>query len=234
MSGSRCWTGRTESLSGERDTAQGGDRFPPACPATPLRSRGVLGALRSSHPDPPPPRRRRHRPRPPRPSASSSAPGAPRHCSTLFRAWGAGSPRSLEVRLKPVQKPYHFEIAGLGLQTTTRTDTVQVPVDVKLQEVRRVVARQRRPVGRYPLEAGPLEVSPAMKASTKRTGLFAPTQSSTASGRSSNCERSSPEMCVMSPTYQTRPLPLMGRRVFTRYEPKMSHLWPSSMWEIFE
>ena len=39
---------------------------------------------------------------------------------------------------------------------------------------------------------------PATKASMKRTGLFAPTQSSTASGRSSNCERSSPEMCPIS------------------------------------
>ncbi len=76
----------------------------------------------------------------------------------------------------------------------TRTDAVQVPVEVKFEEVRRVVAWPPRPVGLYPLETGPLKVKPIHKGIYETNRIVPPT----ASGRSSCCERSSPGMSAMS------------------------------------
>ena len=67
----------------------------------------------------------------------------------------------LEVGLEPAQQPDHFKIAvRLGLQAATRTDAVQVTVDVQLQLVRGIVARPSRPLGPHSLEASLDQVKP--------------------------------------------------------------------------
>lgn len=78
---------------------------------------------------------------------------------------------------------------GLGLPVPTRTDAAQVPVEVRLQDVRQVVARPPCPVG---------QVKTGDESLDETHRIVRATQSSTASGSSSNCERSSPEMYAIS------------------------------------
>ena len=67
----------------------------------------------------------------------------------------------LQVRPEPAQQPDHFKIAvRLDLQASARADTVQVAVDVQLQEIRRVVAGTPGALGPHALEARVDQVKP--------------------------------------------------------------------------
>ena len=102
----------------------------------------------------------------------------------------------LEVRHQSAGEPDQLDVAlGLTLQPPARLDAVEVPVDVDLQQRRRVV---RRPAGgrqaARPQTPAPLRSSSSTKASTARTGLSSVIQSSSCSGNSTLCVRCSPSM----------------------------------------
>src|SRR5207244_12832384 len=55
---------------------------------------------------------------------------------------------SLEVRHQPPRQPHQLQVAlRLPLQPSARLDPVQIPVDVDLQQRRRVIARSSRRLG---------------------------------------------------------------------------------------
>ena len=77
-----------------------------------------------------------------------------------------------EVRHQSSRQPDQFDVAlSLALQATTRVDTIQISVDVDLQQCRRVVGRPARRFRLCALEARVRKSSSPTNASTMRTGL---------------------------------------------------------------
>src|SRR5262249_31894902 len=65
----------------------------------------------------------------------------------------------LVVRDQPVDKPHHFHIAGgLAFQTPAGLHTIEVAVNVKLQESRRVIGRSSSLLGYHTFKAHPMQI----------------------------------------------------------------------------
>ena len=65
----------------------------------------------------------------------------------------------LEVGPEATQKPDHLEVSvGLHLQAPAGTDAVEVPIDVELQEIARIVPRSSCRFRLYAPEAGSLQI----------------------------------------------------------------------------
>ena len=74
----------------------------------------------------------------------------------------------LEVRLQMPQQPDHLDIAvGFALQPTARSHSVQVAVDVELQQIRRRIGRATRHLRRNAAEPRRREVQPIYKGVNK-------------------------------------------------------------------
>jgi hypothetical protein len=75
----------------------------------------------------------------------------------------------LEVRRQPACQPDQFEIPScFALEAATRLNSIQVPVDVKLEQGRRMICRSAHQRGRGSLEAKTYQVKlrTALSAST--------------------------------------------------------------------
>jgi len=71
---------------------------------------------------------------------------------------------SLEVRLQVSQQPDHFDVAvGFGLQPAARSHSVQVAVDVKLQQIRGRICRAARHLRRNAAEPRRREIQTVNK-----------------------------------------------------------------------
>src|SRR5262249_37450234 len=82
----------------------------------------------------------------------------------------------LEVRLQVSQQPDHLDVAvSFGLQPAARSHSVQVAVDVKLQQIRRRICWAARHLGVTRPNPTAARSSPSTKASMNRTGLSEPT-----------------------------------------------------------
>ena len=74
------------------------------------------------------------------------------------------SANSLEVRLQVSQQPDHLDVAvGFGLQPAARSHSVQVAVDVKLQQIPRRICRAAGHLRRNSAEPRCREIQPVNK-----------------------------------------------------------------------
>ena len=80
--------------------------------------------------------------RPYRPSSAAQRYKAPEHLAKRPAVVAPEIRDGLEVGPEATQKPDHLEVSvGLHLQAPAGTDAVEVPIDVELQEIARIVPR---------------------------------------------------------------------------------------------
>ena len=70
----------------------------------------------------------------------------------------------LEIRLEVPEQPDHLDVAvGLGFQAPARANPVEVPINVELEQIGRIVARAPRHLRLHADEPGRTEVEPVDK-----------------------------------------------------------------------